>query len=290
MRKIDLHIHTTASDGTDTPEEVVREAARIGLAAVAITDHDTAGGYLRAAAEGERCGLEVVPGIEISTKFRAAVHILGYYIDVSSPALREVLDWIVHDRDERNEKICAKMRADGLDVDYDAMRARFGEVIGRPHFAELLVEQGLASDVADAFDRYVEKGRKYYEGRRFLSIERSIELIREAGGTAVLAHPFQYRLDDTQLRELIEHCMESGLEGMECRYSGYDAAQTAYLEALAAEYGLVKTGGSDYHGSNKPAIRLGEGKGALNVPYDFLETLRAHREKKLKLTNTGECR
>ena len=262
MDRIDLHIHTTASDGTFTPEEVVREASRIGLAAVAITDHDTAAGYARAAAEGENCGLEVVPGIEISTKFRSAVHILGYYIDAQSPALGEVLDWMHRDREERNVKLCAMLRESGVDIDIERMHARFGDLVGRPHFAEIMIENGMAR-----------------VPRQFLPIERSIEIIREAGGTAVLAHPFQYRLDDAGLRELIEHCMESGLEGMECRYSGYDAAQTAYLEALAAEYGLVRTGGSDFHGAIKGEIRLGEGKGGLNVPYAFLEELRSRRAK-----------
>ena len=279
MKKIDLHIHTTASDGTFTPEEVVQEALRAGLAAVAITDHDTAVGYPRAAEEGLRCGVEVVPGIEISTKFRSAVHILGYYIDTASPALEEVLDRIHRDRDERLVKLCAKLRESGVDMDIERMHARFGEIVGRPHFAEILIERGLAKDMRDAFDRYVEKGRKYYQGRHFLSIERSIELIRAAGGTAVLAHPFQYRLDDAGLRDLIEHCMESGLEGMECRYSGYDAAMSGYLEQLAAQYGLLMTGGSDFHGENKKDIALGDGRGGLNVPYSFLEQLRARRGK-----------
>ena len=279
MDRIDLHIHTTASDGTFTPEEVVREASRIGLAAVAITDHDTAAGYARAAAEGENCGLEVVPGIEISTKFRSAVHILGYYIDAQSPALGEVLDRMHRDREERNVKLCAMLRESGVDIDIERMHARFGDLVGRPHFAEIMIENGMARDMNDAFERLLNKNKPYFIPRQFLPIERSIEIIREAGGTAVLAHPFQYRLDDAGLRELIEHCMESGLEGMECRYSGYDAAQTAYLEALAAEYGLVRTGGSDFHGAIKGEIRLGEGKGGLNVPYAFLEELRSRRAK-----------
>lgn len=279
MDRIDLHIHTTASDGTFTPEEVVREASRIGLAAVAITDHDTAAGYARAAAEGENCGLEVVPGIEISTKFRSAVHILGYYIDAQSPALGEVLDWMHRDREERNVKLCAMLRESGVDIDIERMHARFGDLVGRPHFAEIMIENGMARDMNDAFERLLNKNKPFFIPRQFLPIERSIEIIREAGGTAVLAHPFQYRLDDAALRELIEHCMESGLEGMECRYSGYDAAQTAYLEALAAEYGLVRTGGSDFHGAIKGEIRLGEGKGGLNVPYAFLEELRSRRTK-----------
>ena len=279
MKRIDLHIHTTASDGTFTPEEVVREASRLGLAAVAITDHDSAAGYPAAAAEGEKCGLEVVPGIEISTKFRSAVHILGYYIDAQSPALGEVLDWMHRDREERNVKLCAMLRESGVEIDMERVHARVGDPVGRPHFAENMIENGMARDMNDAFERLLNKNKPFFIPRQFLPIERSIEIIREAGGTAVLAHPFQYRLDDAGLRELIEHCMESGLEGMECRYSGYDAAQTAYLEALAAEYGLVRTGGSDFHGAIKGEIRLGEGKGGLNVPYAFLEELRSRRAK-----------
>ena len=279
MKRIDLHIHTTASDGTFTPEEVVREASRLGLAAVAITDHDTAAGYARAAAEGEKRGLEVVPGIEISTKFRSAVHILGYYIDVDSPALEEVLEWMHRDREERNVKLCAMLRASGVDIDIERMHARFGDLVGRPHFAEIMIENGMARDMNDAFERLLNKNRPYFIPRQFLPIERSIEIIREAGGTAVLAHPFQYRLDDAALRELIEHCMASGLEGIECRYSGYDARMCAYLESLAAEYGLVRTGGSDFHGTIKSDILLGTGKGELNVPYAFLEELRSRRAK-----------
>lgn len=279
MDRIDLHIHTTASDGTFTPEEIVREASRLGLAAVAITDHDTAAGYARAAAEGEKCGLEVVPGIEISTKFRSAVHILGYYIDAGSPALEEVLDWMHRDREERNVKLCAMLRASGVDIDIERMHARFGDLVGRPHFAEIMIENGMARDMNDAFERLLNKNKPYFIPRQFLPIERSIEIIREAGGTAVLAHPFQYRLDDAALRELIEHCMASGLEGIECRYSGYDDRMCAYLESLAAEYGLVRTGGSDFHGTIKSDILLGTGKGGLNVPYAFLEELRSRRAK-----------
>ena len=279
MKKIDLHVHTTASDGTCTPEEVVREAARLGLAAIAITDHDTAEGYLRAAAEGEKCGLEVVPGIEISTKFRAAVHILGYYIDVASPALDEVLEWMHRDREERNVKLCAMLRESGVDIDIERMHARFGEIVGRPHFAEVMIENGMARDINDAFERLLNKNKPFFIPRQYLSIERSIEIIRASGGVPVLAHPFQYRLDDASLRELIEHCMASGLEGLECRYTGYDAAMCAYLEALAEEYGLVRTGGSDFHGAHKSDVRLGEGRGELCVPSSFLDGLKARAGK-----------
>ena len=274
MSRIDLHIHSTASDGTCTPAEIAALAARQGLAAIALTDHDTVLGYPELQEAAAALGLETVPGIEISTKYGGAVHILGYYIDPHSPALEPVLNWVVRDRDERNEKMCALMAADGLPVSYAEMKRRFGEVIGRPHFADILVELGLASSVRDAFDRYVEKGQKYYLPRNFLSIERSIEIIREAGGVPVLAHPFQYKLDDAGLRELIEHCMESGLQGMECRYSGYSVEQSKYLGRLAEEYGLIKTGGSDFHGDNKKHISIGTGTGHLEVPYKYLEKLR----------------
>ena len=274
MKTIDLHVHTTASDGTASPAEAVKLAKAAGLSAIAITDHDTVSGYAEAAEAGKALGVEVIPGIEISTKYGRAVHILGYYIDPDSDKLAPVLEWVVRDRDERNRKMAELMAADGLPVSYEEMHRRFGAVIGRPHFAEVLVELGLAKDVRDAFDRYVEKGQKYYLPRNFLSIERSVEIIREAGGIPVLAHPFQYKLDDAGLRELIEHCMESGLKGIECRYSGYSTEQSKYLGRLAEEYGLIKTGGSDFHGENKKHISIGTGTGTLEVPYQYLEKLR----------------
>lgn len=282
MKRIDLHVHTTGSDGTCSPAEVVALAKEKGLAAIAVTDHDGVGAYHEAAEAGKKLGVEVVPGIEISTKFYTdkeqnkgyAVHILGYYIDVDSPELKPVLEWVVRDRDERNRKMVELMRSDGLPITYEYMQQRFGEIVGRPHFAEYLVEQGLAVSIQGAFDKYVEKGRKYWLPRQFLSIERSIEIIALAGGVPVLAHPFQYKRDDAGLRELIEHCIAHGLRGMECRYSGYTEEMSGYLEALADEYRLLKTGGSDFHGSNKPAISLGTGKGELAVPVEWLERLK----------------
>ena len=273
-RLIDLHVHTTASDGTCTPSEVVRLAAETGLSAIAITDHDTAQGYEEASKAGVQYGIEVIPGIEISTRYHRAVHILGYYIDPASEALNETLNWIVQSRDNRNRKVCELMQADGLPVDYEEMKARFGDVVGRPHFASVLVELGLAKNIQDAFARFVEKGQKYYLPRTFLPIEHSIEIIEEAGGLPVLAHPFQYRLDDASLRTLISHCMEYGLVGMECFYTGYSKEQSAYLCGLADEYGLLQTGGCDFHGQNKPNIRLGRGNGSLSVPYELLQAIK----------------
>ena len=280
MKLIDLHVHSTASDGTASPRELAELALRQGLSAVAVTDHDTVLGYPELKEAGEELGIETVPGIEISTKFHRAVHILGYYIDPHSPHLEPVLNWVVEDRDKRNREMCRLMAADGLPVNYEDMKQRFGEVIGRPHFADLLVELGLAKNVKDAFDRYVEKGQRYYVGRTILPIEQAIDIIRLSGGVPVLAHPFQYQLDDAGLRELIEHCIAQGLRGMECRYSGYGPEQSEYLEKLAEEYGLIKTGGSDYHGSNKPKIVLGRGiEQNLHIPYEWLENLKEEAEK-----------
>ena len=271
MREIDLHIHTTASDGTCTPREVVRLAAEQGLRAIAVTDHDTIMGHGEAMLAATDYDIELVPGIEISTKYGVAVHILGYFLEDLVPLLKGV----VNDRDVRNAKMAELMARDGLPVSYAQMKKRFGTVIGRPHFGELLVEFGLARDVSDAFARFVGKGQKYYVPRTTIDIDTSVEAVVASGGVPVLAHPFQYKKNDEELRELIEHCMDHGLRGIECRYSGYDAEQVAYLEALAEEYGLLKTGGSDFHGENKPHISLGTGIGGeLDVPYAWLEKLK----------------
>lgn len=280
MSCIDLHVHTTASDGTYTPAEVVELAHKTGLAAIAITDHDTVSGYTEAARRGAELGVEIVPGIEISTKYGSSIHMLGYYIDMQSEGLHHILDWIVEDRDERARKMAELMAADGLPVSFDIMKERYGEVIGRPHFANMLVALGLARDVQDAFDRYVEKGQRYYVGRTILPIERAIGLIIKAGGVPVLAHPFQYKRDDAGLRELIEYCMQHGLRGMECYYTGYTPEQSAYLASLADEYGLIKTGGSDFHGANKKHILLGRGLGKLEVPYELLDGLKKEHESR----------
>ena len=275
MKYIDLHIHSAVSDGTDSPAQIVQKAAELGLAAVAITDHDTVAGCAEAAAEGEKLGVEAVSGVELTSRYGRTIHILGYYLRTNSPVLTRTLDGILAERDHRNRKMAALMAADGIPIDYDEMKRRFGASIGRPHFGDMLVELGLAESVQDAFDRFIEKGQRYYLPRKMLSIERSVEVIREAGGVPVLAHPFQYRLEESALRQLIEHCMDHGLLGLECRYSLYDEEQSQYLLKLAREYGLIPTGGSDYHGGNKPHLDLGSGTGQLAGPAAWLEPLRS---------------
>lgn len=278
MRELDLHIHTTASDGTKRPAEVVQIAKCAGLRAIAVTDHDTMDGVERAQQEGVNLGIEVIRGVEISTKYGRSIHILGYFPHSDASAMKPLFDWMVADRDERNERVCQLMREDGLNVYYSEMKEHFGTSIGRPHFAELLVGMGFAGSIQDAFDKYVEKGRRYYVPRHFITIEESVESIRHAGGIPVLAHPFQYKMDDAGLRGLITHCMDHGLMGMECRYSGYTSEMSAYLESLRREYHLLETGGSDYHGDHKPHIALGRGiSDNLEVPYEFLQELKEAR-------------
>ena len=193
MREIDLHVHTTASDGTETPRETVELAAKAGLRAIAITDHDTVLGCREAIQAGQELGLEVVPGIEFGTKYGIAVHMLGYYMDLEAPTLTAMTRSIVEDRDQRNEKTVKLMQENGIDVTYAQLKQRYGEVIGRPHFAHVLMEAGLAVDVPDAFARLLGKGMKYHQYRHTLGIDEVIECIVNSGGVAVLAHPFQYK-------------------------------------------------------------------------------------------------
>ena len=269
-KTIDLHTHTSASDGTLSPSELISLASDTGLSAVAITDHDTVSGIAEATSEGEKCGIEVVPGIEFSTKYKGMVHLLGFYINPECPELLAELDNIVRDRDERNEKIVEIMRADGIDITYEQMKERFGDVIGRPHIATILVENGIAADTADAFARYVSKGMEYYVPRRTLPIERCFELIQQAGGLAILAHPFEYGYDPSLLDELILYCFSLGAVGLEVRHPSHTKEQMDFLEQQAEKYGFIKTGGSDFHGSIKPNNPLGEPE----IPYSWLEHLK----------------
>ena len=250
-------------------------AHELGLSAVAITDHDTVSGCAEAAAAGQELGLEAVAGVELTSRYGKTIHILGYFVRTNSPALTRTLDGIAAERKARGRKMAAMMAADGIPIDYDELCRRFGPSPDLPQFGEALVELGKAESVQDACGRYLEKGQPYHLPRRTISIQRSVEVIREAGGVPVLAHPFQYGLEEPALRQLIEHCMDHGLLGLECRCSLYDEEQSRALLKLAKEYGLVPTGGSGFHGSSKPGIALGSGTGSLAVPAAWLEGLRS---------------
>ena len=277
MKRIDLHNHTTASDGTFTPEEAVRYAATKGLAAIAITDHDTAEGTRQADILSGRYGVEVIPGIEISTEYHGyGIHILGYFINPDADALVEMLAWVIEERKKRNREIMSLMRADGIHVTPESLADQYpGTVIGRPHLAAVLVEAGLVGSVQEGFDRYLSEGMRYYRARTYLPLQQAFNVISSAGGKAVFAHPLQYGFSDSELRALAGTLKEAGCVGMECLYSGYSAQQSEYLMNMAADFDYCVTGGSDFHGSRKPHIDMGSGTGDLCVPYELLEKLRA---------------
>ena len=272
MKRIDLHVHTTASDGTMTPAEAVAHARFRGLSAVAITDHDTPAGIPEALEAGEAIGVEVIPGIEVSVDYGGrGIHILGYFINPAASSLRQLLHWVVAERRRRNEKIAAAMRADGIAVTLDDLvRSNPDSVIGRPHFAAALVERGWASDVNDAFRRFLNRGQRYYRRREYIPLRQAMDVILDAGGKPVMAHPLQYKLPEDELLTLVRTLTDAGIVGMECLYSQYEADETEYLKGLASRFGLCVTGGSDFHGTRKP-IQIGTPP----VPYELLEGLKA---------------
>jgi predicted metal-dependent phosphoesterase TrpH len=262
---VDLHVHTKASDGTLCPEAVVRLARDRGLTAIAITDHDTMEGYL----EAPKDIIEVVPGIELTVDYmEREIHILGYFINPESLGITEMA---ALDRERRNKLMIERLRADGFDISLSELKAqKTCGVLGRPHIAALLVTKGYAKTVKEAFEKWLAEGAKYYEPRRYLTIREAAEAIKSAGGVSVVAHPLQYGFSDDMLRSFISAAKEAGAVGLEAYYSEYSEEQTAYIEKLAGEYGMRLSGGSDFHGENRPEAPLG----CVKVPYSLLEELK----------------
>ncbi len=277
MSAIDLHTHTTASDGTFTPTQLVEHAREKNLEAVAITDHDTTSGIDEAIAAGALLGLEVISGIELTTEWRGNdIHILGYGIDADSMILRDALLRLVAQRSVRNEAIAEKMRHNGIQIDVKSLAMRFPDaIIGRPHFARVLVEQGIAENISDAFFRFLGNGCAFYVPREHLSFQNAIGLIRASGGVAVIAHPLQYHFSDDILDALVAEGVSCGASGIEVHYTGYTMEQQERLSDYAQRYRLISTGGSDFHGANKPDIELAVGTGALHVPKRCLHALKS---------------
>ncbi len=273
---IDLHTHSTCSDGTYRPADLVREAKAAGVTHLALTDHDTVEGVAEAARAAREEGIAFLPGVEISAEFQpGTLHILGYGMDAADERLRRSLSEIQRWRRERNPKIVERLRALGLEVTLEEVAARAGgDLVGRPHFAQTLLDKGYVKSRQEAFDLYLAKGRPAYVDKVRLSAEESIALVRDAGGVAVLAHPLQLKLGDGEaLEAFVKSLADRGLQGVECYYRNHTEGEEARFLALAKKYGLLVTGGSDFHGANRPAIRLGTGEGRLRVPMRCWEGL-----------------
>lgn len=276
---IDLHSHSAASDGTLSPTEAARLGKRLGLAALALTDHDTIDGLAAFCQAGAEIGLETICGIEFAavwdTAHRPEIHIVGLGFDPQHPALLAQMREIRQSRALRNEKMCRKLTAIGLPVTLEEVAANAGgEILTRAHFANVLLQKGYIHKRSDAFSRYLSPGMAGYVAREFLSPRACIETIKAAGGAAVLAHPLLYGLSDAQLEALCLELQGYGLDGMECYYSTHSAAETRALLRLAERLSLLPSGGSDFHGANKPDIRLGSGRGNLQIPYALWAALR----------------
>ncbi len=273
---IDLHVHTTASDGTMTPEEVVFHAARQGLKAVAITDHDTVDGVQEAMEAGSRAGIEVVPGVEISVDFPGEMHILGYFIDPFNSQLQQGLAMLRQYRKERNPKMVEKLRDLGFDISVEEVaEAAGGNVIGRPHIAAVMKQKGYVRDFDEAFELYLGAGKPAYVKKDKLTPREGIELVAAAGGIPVLAHPKYLEVNGRKgLQALVEELAGYGLRGIEAFYTFHTPEETEVYLDLAERNCLMVTGGTDFHGNNKENIEIGRGQGSLAVSYEILERLK----------------
>lgn len=281
MNAVDLHVHSNRSDGTLSPSQLVDHAMEKGLAAFALTDHDTTDGLEEAIAYANALRLaghtvpEVIPGIELSTEYQSQdIHIVGLYIDYHNSRFIQKLREFIDSRDSRNRKMCLRLQAAGIPIDYDKLAAQFPDsVITRAHFAKYMFLHGYIKSVKEAFERYVGDHCPCFVPREKVTPVQAVELILEAGGIPVLAHPVLYPMSDVRLEELAAELKEAGLIGLEAIYGAYSPSDEHRMRALAQKFGLCISGGSDFHGSNKPGLDLGTGYGSLYVPYSVLEEL-----------------
>jgi predicted metal-dependent phosphoesterase TrpH len=276
---IDLHSHTDQSDGTFTPEELVAEAKRIGLTALAITDHDTFRGYDMALPFAQRSGLELICGIELSTKFGgASIHLLSYFpVQPPTAEFRGWLDFLLASRRDRNRRLIEKLQALGVQITLEEVEQKGRTLTARPHFARALVEKGYASDIQDAFDKYLDESAKGYVQRQEVPIEEAIQRVIAAGGVASMAHPVRVAKNNWDtLAKYVGSMSHMGMQAIEVFHSDHTPENVAYYQSLASKFGLGVTGGSDFHGGNKPYISLGTGlRGNLNVPDSVLDGLKS---------------
>lgn len=274
---IDLHVHSTASDGSESPTEVVRRAAHKGLTSIALTDHDTISGIAEASASASTNGIELIPGTELSVKWdRGAMHLVVLFLKPSDGPLQNRLEELRRGRTHRNSLIIERLADIGVPVlEEEVLGFAHGESVGRPHIAAVMLQRGYVDSIADAFDRYLGWGRPAYFPRSRLGPEEAIGLALEAKAVPVLAHPHTLGLDSSaDVTSTLARLTESGLVGMECHCPAYSPLEREGYDALARRFGLLPSGGSDFHGTFKPDIEIGIGRGNLSVPDHLLDALR----------------
>ena len=274
---IDLHTHTNESDGSLPPARLVEDAAALGLEALAICDHDTLAGYEQALPRAAELGVELVCGIELSTKLDGrSVHLLGYFLDGPPPA--PFSDWVLEmqaSRRDRNRRMAERLRSLGIDITLEEVVRKGRSLTGRPHFAKVMVEKGYVGTIQEAFDEFLDESAKGYVDRREPRLDEGIEKLNAAGGLASLAHPVRLcRRNPERLRKLVGQMKDAGLGGIEVYHSDHSARETEEYLRVARELDLAITGGSDFHGEAKPGVRLGVGAGGLNIPRSVLDRLR----------------
>jgi predicted metal-dependent phosphoesterase TrpH len=278
--QIDLHAHTTESDGTSSPRELVNLALQVPLRALAVTDHDTLSGYELALPAAQEAGLELICGIELSTKLDngRSAHLLGYFVNQPpSTGFRDWLDVQQQNRHNRNVSLIEKLNALGMPITLEEVQAEGRPLTGRPHFARVLVRKGFARDAREAFDLYLADHARAAVDREQVPLLDGIERLRQSGAAPVLAHPIRLPQgqNDEALGELLGQAREAGLQGLECYHSEHQPEDTARFLVLARKLSLKVTGGSDFHGANKPDIGLGTGRdGNISIPYELLTALR----------------
>lgn len=287
MKAVDLHVHSTRSDGTYSPTELVDYAAEKKLAAFALTDHDTVDGLEEAinyAAKLRRTGVaapEVIPGIEFSTEYQGSdIHIVGLFIDYHRQSFLKSLEEFVNSRDRRNHKMCRLLQEQGIDITYEALLDTFPDsVITRAHYARYLLDHGYIRSMKEAFDRYIGEHGSCYVPREKITPSQAIRITLEAGGVPILAHPLQYHMSKKELETLVAELKGAGLIGIEALYPTHTPADERHIRSLARKYGLLISGGSDFHGTNKPGLDLAVGYGKLFIPEDVLDMLKKRQSR-----------
>ena len=276
---IDLHTHSSVSDGSDPPERIPELAAAAGCTAVALTDHDRLDGLAAARAAAGRAGVELVPGCELScTTPWGEAHLLAYFVEDDGGPLHAELERLQRSRDQRNRALAGRLAELGLPVTLEEMEAEAGgSGVGRPHAAAVLVRKGVVASMDEAFDLWLGDGRPAHVARERPDVNEVLRATRASGGVVVLAHPLSLGLDPVALDRAAGELAAAGMVGMEAIYGRYTPEERHELAVLAARHGLVATGGSDYHGSYKPDLRVGLGTGDLTVPDEVLERLEDRR-------------